>query len=291
MIFIDNKYTRVYYAIIDRAQTRTIPKTFTEKHHVIPRSLGGSEAKSNLVVLTAREHFLCHWLLVKMTQGKAKRSMSHALRMMLAKNKRIDGRYIPKSKLYELIKKAANKASKGRPCTPETRQKIRQGNLNRPPITEATRKKLSEAAKRRRGLSEEGKRRISEANKKRVVTEEMKENLRNARKKQVERQGGTMTAEAREKLSRAAKGRKLTQEHVEKIASANRGKTRSKDFREAIAKRMLGHKKSQKTLQKLKNKASTSPKPCVTCPHCGKTGGAPSMKRWHFDNCPILTNK
>lgn len=26
-------------------------------------------------------------------------------------------------------------------------------------------------------------------------------------------------------------------------------------------------------------------KPVCTCPHCGKSGGIPTMKRWHFDNC------
>ena len=26
-------------------------------------------------------------------------------------------------------------------------------------------------------------------------------------------------------------------------------------------------------------------KPQITCPHCGKTGGKPAMKQWHFDNC------
>ena len=64
MIFIDNKYTRVYYSIIDRAKTRSI-SSYTEKHHIIPRSLGGTDAKENLVPLTAREHFICHLLLTK----------------------------------------------------------------------------------------------------------------------------------------------------------------------------------------------------------------------------------
>ena len=27
------------------------------------------------------------------------------------------------------------------------------------------------------------------------------------------------------------------------------------------------------------------PKPKLECPYCGKTGGAPQMKQWHFDNC------
>lgn len=178
MIFIDNKYTRIYYAIIEQARTRSTPETYTEKHHIVPRSLGGGESKSNLAVLTAREHFICHWLLIKMTEGKAKRSMSHALRMMLAKNIRTDGRYIPKSKLYEIIKKAANNASVGRPCLPETREKIRQGNLNRAPASDETRFKLSEAAKRRKGFTPEGRAKVVEANKARVWTDEMRAKLR-----------------------------------------------------------------------------------------------------------------
>lgn len=39
--------------------------TYYEKHHIIPHSLGGSDLDKNLVLLTAREHYLCHWLLVK----------------------------------------------------------------------------------------------------------------------------------------------------------------------------------------------------------------------------------
>lgn len=179
MIFIDNKYTRIYYAIIEQAQARPLPETYTEKHHVIPRSAGGSNAKSNIAVLTAREHFVCHWLLTKMTEGKARRSMAHALRMMLAKHPdgRHDGRYIPKSKIYELTKKAANEAAKGRPCSLETREKIRQGNLKRNPTSDETRQKLSEAAKRRKGFTPEGRAKVVEANKARVWTDEMREKL------------------------------------------------------------------------------------------------------------------
>ena len=58
-------YARTYYRIIENRLKN--PYTgYTEKHHIIPRSLGGSDSADNLVRLTAREHFLCHWLLVKM---------------------------------------------------------------------------------------------------------------------------------------------------------------------------------------------------------------------------------
>lgn len=38
---------------------------YTESHHILPRSLGGTDDKSNLVNLTAREHYICHLLLTK----------------------------------------------------------------------------------------------------------------------------------------------------------------------------------------------------------------------------------
>lgn len=63
MIFIDNKYTHWYYSIVNAAVSRATPTYYTEKHHIVPRSLGGNNSASNLVKLTAKEHFVCHRLL------------------------------------------------------------------------------------------------------------------------------------------------------------------------------------------------------------------------------------
>ena len=59
------KYTKWYAQITERARNRILD-TYTETHHIIPRSLGGTDDINNLVELTAREHFICHWLLTKM---------------------------------------------------------------------------------------------------------------------------------------------------------------------------------------------------------------------------------
>jgi hypothetical protein len=176
MIFTDNKYSRVYFQIIDQAQTRIIPDTYTEKHHIIPRSLGGNDSTVNIAILTAREHFICHWLLTKMTAGAAKRSMGYALKMMFANSSK--QRYVPKSKIYELAKSSAIRLTTGRPCSAETREKIRQGNLKRKPPSDETRRKLSEAAKRRKGFTDAGRAKVVESNKSRVWTEESREKLR-----------------------------------------------------------------------------------------------------------------
>jgi hypothetical protein len=59
-------YKQIHDSIIDRAKTRVLPKeVYTERHHIIPRCMNGSDDKSNLVDLTAKEHFIVHKLLVE----------------------------------------------------------------------------------------------------------------------------------------------------------------------------------------------------------------------------------
>ena len=57
-------YKRIYDALIKRARTRLL-EGYVERHHVIPKCMGGSDEISNLVQLTPEEHFLAHVLLVK----------------------------------------------------------------------------------------------------------------------------------------------------------------------------------------------------------------------------------
>jgi len=59
-------YIRIYNQIINKAKNRIIQDLqYYENHHIIPKCMGGSNKKDNLVKLTAREHFICHWLLFK----------------------------------------------------------------------------------------------------------------------------------------------------------------------------------------------------------------------------------
>ena len=66
-------YEKLYYAIINKALRKELSGqrwkgdgNYYEKHHIKPRSLNGSDKDNNLVLLTAKEHYLCHWLLVKL---------------------------------------------------------------------------------------------------------------------------------------------------------------------------------------------------------------------------------
>jgi hypothetical protein len=117
---LTNKYSKLYYKITSNAKQR-ITEGYTELHHIIPHSMGGGNAKENLVHLTAREHFICHWLLIKMTDGENRSKMLYALNGMKAENKH-QQRYHTKitARVYEKyrIEHAENhsKRMKGRPA-------------------------------------------------------------------------------------------------------------------------------------------------------------------------------
>lgn len=60
-------YSAVYCALITKRLNNPITKKdcYCEKHHIIPKSEGGSNEPDNLVNLTAREHYIAHLLLDK----------------------------------------------------------------------------------------------------------------------------------------------------------------------------------------------------------------------------------
>lgn len=58
-------YEKHYDLLIKRARTRQMTG-YVERHHIIPRCIGGTDDKSNLVELTPEEHYVAHQLLVKM---------------------------------------------------------------------------------------------------------------------------------------------------------------------------------------------------------------------------------
>lgn len=190
-MFLDNKYTKWYKSIVSSAQIRVnLPGTYLERHHIVPRCLGGSNAPANLVDLTAREHFICHLLLVRMTTGCAKRSMAFAVwaicKLRHAKLQPLRVR----SKTYERIRTdyavAQSQCRKGKLLSQETRAKISRAKTGKPlspaaiaairigiiqryknaPVTQQTRDKISKIH-RGKVLSKETRTKIGAASKNR----------------------------------------------------------------------------------------------------------------------------
>jgi len=132
-MFLENKYTKWYFNLVQKAKERNSSKgegVYLEEHHIIPKSIGGSYSKKNLVLFTAKEHYVAHRMLVKMTTGEAHKKMHLALFCMVSAN---DCYKLSKSKTYEKLRAQCGKANSGEnhvrfgtKHTEETRKKMRE---------------------------------------------------------------------------------------------------------------------------------------------------------------------
>lgn len=102
----NNKYTNWYFAIIDKALFEKRKKSkslYYEGHHILPKSLGGSNKKANMVLLTGKEHYIVHLLLIRMVQPHDIYKMVHAIVRFSVKAAR----------KYETLRKTISNYSKG----------------------------------------------------------------------------------------------------------------------------------------------------------------------------------
>ena len=140
---LNNKYSKWYFSLVQKRQAEPLSKLtqYCEEHHIDPKSLGGSNKKENLVLFSAREHFIAHLLLTKMYEGDAKRKMHYAFYSM-RRGKRNMNRYSPNSHVYAILTKNIK-----REVTAETRAKMSASQRSRPQRTTAQLKNLSEGVK------------------------------------------------------------------------------------------------------------------------------------------------
>jgi len=94
--------------IITRKNREKIIGVYYEKHHIIPKSHGGNNSKENLVLLTAREHFLAHWLLWKIYGTKEMAFAFHSMK----RNKKTKQYEFLTSRHYAAAREASNFAAK-----------------------------------------------------------------------------------------------------------------------------------------------------------------------------------
>jgi len=126
-MFNQNKYTKWYFNIINVAKERSVTE-YCESHHIIPKCLGGGDTSDNIVKLTAREHFICHLLLIKM---HASRKLKYALICMTLKNPHQQCRYVPNSHVYDRIKKINSQLSSER-CKGKQKHNVGKRNAYDP---------------------------------------------------------------------------------------------------------------------------------------------------------------
>jgi hypothetical protein len=182
-------YQKIYNQLIERAKQeeqscirvkhkRNHPDwKYYERHHIIPKCLGGSNDKDNLVLLTAREHFICHHLLIKIHPKNHK--LAHAFWLMCNRKSVRHEHFTLSAKQYESAR--IHRQQLG--LSDETKSKISKTSTNRKHSIE-TRLKISNAAKgHTRNLgriqSEECKRKISESAKLRVIPDYVRNKISN----------------------------------------------------------------------------------------------------------------
>lgn len=145
-MFLDNKYTKVYYRIINRSIQRNHLKERHDgyqTHHIIPRCFGGTDFSNNLAVLTYKEHRVCHRLLIGMTAGANKHKMMYAYKLF---NKHYDTSHLPSPQIYctseSYVKMSRTRKSKGSYkrgkdnifSTPEIVEQVRQRMIDNNPM-------------------------------------------------------------------------------------------------------------------------------------------------------------
>jgi hypothetical protein len=271
-------YQRIYNNIIENAKSQNRKKglTYYESHHIVPKSLGGSNKKENLVLLTPKEHFICHRLLIEIYKDDHKKylSMLRAFVMLSSKNLHQKNRYI-NARMYENIKNkmygtngiltGSNSTFFGKSHNSETRKKLsekKKGELN-PQYNKTPWNK---------GKNKDNDVKIKEYSLK------QKEHPYNKDRPE-------MSQETRKKLSDIAKNNDL-------------GKNKSDSHIKNISKTMKNLVKTdplykQRLLENSKKAADVTrgvPKEKIKCPYCNKVGGKPAMKRFHFDKCKEKNN-
>lgn len=252
-------YLNLYNSLIEHRRTNPLKEGYFEKHHIIPKSMGGGNNKENLVKLTAREHFLAHRLLAKIYGGV----LWNAYWMMCHKNTSSGKNIQVTSRQYE---------------TGRINHSIQVSNsfsgVNHPLYGSV--------------MSEETKRKIGDANRGRVMTDETKRKISEGCKGNRSNTGRKLSPEHIEKM----KSKRLTDETKRKIGdgvrgekNGNYGRTFSEEHKRKIAESRRGKPHDEESRKRMREAAKHKPK--ISCPHCGKLLDIGNYKQWHGDKCKM----
>lgn len=202
------KYEELYHRLCARGKIRAKPSV-SERHHIVPKCMGGSNDKSNLTDLTPREHFIAHQLLYKL-HPHVKGILQSVTLMSSYEKYKLNGRQ------YEWLKTLAKTIPgpmKGRKLSKETKLKMSLASKGKPKTEEMkknlskakTGTKLSEEHKsnlRGKIRSEETRQKLSAAASKRIVSDEQKAHMS---KFMSQRPGIPRTEVTKQKISDARK--------------------------------------------------------------------------------------
>ena len=159
-------YSKHYFLLMNKAKIRCDVSGYSEKHHIIPKCLNGSNEPSNIVILTAKEHFIAHLLLTKMYPENSKIAFAFRAMSKLISKYHMNGRKFSKLRIEknlhiglkrsEETKKRMSEAQKGRIFSEETKRKMSLAHQGQIPWSKG--KTFSDEHKIRLSESHKGKR-------------------------------------------------------------------------------------------------------------------------------------
>lgn len=107
--FENNKYYSWYKSLVNKYTLYDSDSNYTENHHILPKSLGGSNDDQNIIFVPARVHYVLHHILIKFTKSNDKVKMCFALHSFFNLKNRYQKREniisrLSSSKIYKLCK-------------------------------------------------------------------------------------------------------------------------------------------------------------------------------------------
>jgi len=246
---------RIYNRIISNAVSRSAVSEYTEKHHILPRCIGGDDSPSNIVRLTAKEHYICHWLLTKFNNDKR---LVFAWNMMC--NNLHGKRYT--SRTFAYARKAWAKEMSRR----NTGVKFSEERLKNLSVAHLGQNAWNKGLKTGASKSDIARWKEYDSNPKRCKVCNLKIEYRmRLRRTYCSNKCAHLDPENPMKEARDSSEKRPNS------GSFKKGRTVSKEAANKISSALTGMKR-----------------PRGECPHCGKEGAISLLKRWHFDNCKDL---
>lgn len=250
-------YEEFIQNILDTRGRFNCGDTYHERHHIVPKCMGGSNEKENLIDLYAREHFVAHKLLAQENPDNDKLVYAWTCMAFTKNDVTYECEITPEE--YEEAKKTLSIKMTGegnyfygKQHTEETKEKLRQQRIG----TKA---------------SDEAKHHMSEAQTKRMQDPDAraacgKPHTEDWKREQSERMSGENhpmygkhhSKETKEKISKASTGRVMSEEFRQKISELTSGennpmygKHHTEETKEKISKKLRGRIIPEDILQKI----------------------------------------
>ena len=231
-------YRLIHDRIISRARERCL-EGYCERHHVIPKCLGGTDDVDNLVKLTAREHFIIHKILCLLYPHESGLHWAAFMMAGCSGNAKQDRSYRVGAREYARLRENLKHSD-------ESKAKVSMANKGKQPrlgakLSEETKKKMSDAKKgrtpapRTSPITQESRDRISKAARERSRsphTEETKKKMSDTweRKRSEGYEwptGITHSEDTKHKISESKKGKKrdpFSKEWLDNLSKSLKGK-------------------------------------------------------------------